>query len=81
MVIVFLLFVLLDVSIAMGICIDNDVDGFGAPASPDCTYPELDCDNDDDHTFPPSDGMLIPTIGHFFSVMEHIIYLMALKFD
>ena len=30
-------------------CTDNDVDGFGAPASAGCTYPLLDCnDNDPD---------------------------------
>jgi formylglycine-generating enzyme required for sulfatase activity len=30
-----------------GECIDNDHDGYGAPASPDCIHPELDCDDTD----------------------------------
>ena len=28
-----------------GTCTDNDADGYGDPASADCTYPELDCDD------------------------------------
>ena len=27
-------------------CSDNDGDGYGYPASPECTYPEEDCDDD-----------------------------------
>ena len=34
-------------SIVYADCIDNDGDGYGDPASPDCTYPELDCDDSD----------------------------------
>jgi hypothetical protein len=30
-----------------GECIDNDHDGYGSPASTDCIYPELDCDDTD----------------------------------
>lgn len=30
-----------------GGCTDGDSDGYGDPASPDCTYPELDCDDTD----------------------------------
>jgi formylglycine-generating enzyme required for sulfatase activity len=30
-----------------GDCIDNDHDGYGDPASTDCIYPELDCDDTD----------------------------------
>jgi len=26
-------------------CTDNDGDGYGNPASPECTYPQLDCNN------------------------------------
>lgn len=29
------------------ICTDNDADGYGAPASPNCTNPEWDCDDTD----------------------------------
>ncbi|MDT8418844.1 MAG: MopE-related protein [Desulfuromonadales bacterium] len=28
-----------------GTCTDNDADGYGDPASADCTYPDLDCDD------------------------------------
>ena len=28
-------------------CVDNDVDGYGNPASESCTYPDLDCDDGD----------------------------------
>ncbi len=30
---------------AAGVCTDMDGDGYGDPASPLCTYPELDCDD------------------------------------
>lgn len=34
-----------------GVCLDNDEDGYGSPASPLCVYSELDCnDNDEDVT-------------------------------
>ncbi len=29
------------------VCNDDDGDGYGDPASPECTYPELDCDDSD----------------------------------
>ena len=31
----------------IGTCVDNDSDGYGDPAHPDCTFPELDCDDMD----------------------------------
>lgn len=33
-------------------CTDVDQDGYGAPASADCTYPELDCDDSSDAIHP-----------------------------
>ena len=33
-------------------CIDSDADGYGDPASPDCTYPELDCNDSDPNIHP-----------------------------
>jgi hypothetical protein len=35
-----------------GICIDNDADGYGSPASPACTFPQLDCDDGDPAVHP-----------------------------
>lgn len=32
---------------ALAVCIDNDGDGYGNPASPDCTHPQLDCNDND----------------------------------
>ncbi|MEA3344014.1 MAG: MopE-related protein [archaeon] len=34
------------------VCIDNDNDGYGSPASSACTYPELDCNDNDNTIFP-----------------------------
>lgn len=39
-------------SIVYADCIDNDGDGYGDPASPDCTYPELDCNDAAASIFP-----------------------------
>ncbi len=33
-------------------CIDLDGDGFGAPASSECTFPQWDCDDTDPQVFP-----------------------------
>ena len=33
-------------------CVDLDEDGYGNPADPTCTYPELDCDDSDPDTYP-----------------------------
>jgi len=33
-------------------CIDNDEDGYGSPADPSCTYPELDCDDTNGDVYP-----------------------------
>ena len=33
-------------------CTDNDRDGYGNPSSPDCTYPELDCNDSNALIFP-----------------------------
>ncbi len=33
-------------------CLDNDGDGYGDPASPECTYPEEDCDDSNDAVNP-----------------------------
>lgn len=33
-------------------CVDNDGDGYGSPACDMCTYPELDCDDDDPDVYP-----------------------------
>ena len=35
-----------------GDCVDNDRDGYGNPASPDCIYAELDCDDNDRNIYP-----------------------------
>ncbi len=34
------------------VCIDNDQDGYGNPASSACTYPELDCNDNDNSIYP-----------------------------
>ena len=54
-----LLPILLNISIVMAICVDNDGDGFGNPASPDCAYPELDCNDNNYLVRPPADGMVV----------------------
>ncbi len=36
------------------VCIDNDSDGYGNPASPACPHPELDCDDADPNINPGS---------------------------
>ena len=54
-----LLSILLNISIVMAICVDNDGDGFGNPASPDCAYPELDCNDNNYLVRPPADGMVV----------------------
>jgi len=33
-------------------CTDNDVDGYGSPASSACTYPDLDCNDNADWIYP-----------------------------
>ena len=33
-------------------CIDLDGDGYGTPGSPECTYPERDCDDTDPAVYP-----------------------------
>ena len=33
-------------------CDDDDGDGYGSPASEDCTYPEADCNDNDDTVYP-----------------------------
>jgi len=33
--------------ILTGLCVDNDGDGYGNPASHDCLHPELDCNDND----------------------------------
>ena len=33
-------------------CVDNDADGYGTPASPECTYPNRDCDDGDPNVNP-----------------------------
>lgn len=33
-------------------CIDNDGDGYGDPANPRCSFPELDCDDTDPNVNP-----------------------------
>lgn len=35
-----------------GACADNDGDGYGNPASPDCTHTALDCDDKDGEVYP-----------------------------
>jgi FlaG/FlaF family flagellin (archaellin) len=34
------------------ICVDEDTDGYGSPASSSCTHPELDCDDSDPNINP-----------------------------
>ncbi|MFC1889981.1 putative metal-binding motif-containing protein [Thermodesulfobacteriota bacterium] len=41
-----------DGSDCITLCIDNDSDGYGNPASPNCAFPENDCDDDNSITYP-----------------------------
>ena len=37
---------------ALAVCVDNDVDGYGEVNDPDCTYPGVDCDDNDATVYP-----------------------------
>jgi hypothetical protein len=38
--------------ICVDACVDNDGDGYGDPANPACTYPEVDCDDSNPFVYP-----------------------------
>ncbi len=45
-------FVVINVEEAPPVCADKDVDGYGDPVSISCTYPDLDCDDNNEYINP-----------------------------